>query len=136
MTRYWRQRELGSEQTEARHLRCPLLPHPSICHDKAFNKDTHFTCISKTDPIHPLYQKEMPTRLDSRSRSFSRPPPVSSKTHSAPVTLSDLPDGDEDEWEPRGADEAALSLDEIRDNITTWENDLRAKGREISGRTM
>lgn len=52
-----------------------------------------------------------------------------------PVTLSDLPDGDEDEWEPE-SDEPALTLDQIRDNITTWQNELTQKGRPISGRTM
>lgn len=93
----------------------------------------------------------MPTRLDSRSRSFSRSSssgPAGANagglnttaakiklSREVPVTLSDLPDGDEDEWEPE-SDEPALTLEQIRDNIQTWEHDLNQKGRPISGRTM
>jgi hypothetical protein len=51
------------------------------------------------------------------------------------VTLADLRDEDDDEWEPT-SDEPDMTLDEVRAGITHWENELRAKGKEISGRTM
>jgi len=89
----------------------------------------------------------MSARLSSsRPRTNSRPPLVSPKTASSgfpgggrksnqPVTLADLRDEDDDEWEPT-TDEPDMTLEQVREGITQQENELRAKGKEISGRTM
>ena len=85
----------------------------------------------------------MPTRLDgpplktSRERGYSRPPPLHSvkSTRGAPVTLSDLPDEGDDEWEPENL-EPALTLSELNESIASWEAELKSRGRAISGRTM
>lgn len=80
----------------------------------------------------------MPTRLDaSRPRAASRPPPLISvkSTRGAPVTLSDIADENDDEWEPENL-EPALTSDELKEGIASWEADLKSRGREISGRTM
>ncbi|KAM0789442.1 hypothetical protein ACM66B_000265 [Microbotryomycetes sp. NB124-2] len=82
----------------------------------------------------------MPTRLDSssRPRSFSRPPPSLAGVksfHGAPVTLSDLPEAECDEWEPETS-EPAPQLDEIRESIASWEQELKQRGRHLSGRTI
>ncbi|KAK4054618.1 hypothetical protein OIO90_003430 [Microbotryomycetes sp. JL221] len=55
--------------------------------------------------------------------------------YGAPVTLSDLPDGDDEEWEPETG-EPQLSLDEIRESIASWELEMKQRGRHLSGRTI
>lgn len=44
-----------------------------------------------------------------------------------------LPDAEE--WEPSNGS-PAMTLEEIEEAIGKWEEELRSKGREISGRTM
>ncbi|GAA5853028.1 hypothetical protein JCM8547_004777 [Rhodosporidiobolus lusitaniae] len=78
--------------------------------------------------------------LLGRQRTASRPaPPVRIKsTRAQTVSLAadgELPEGDEDEWEPTNA-EPELTLDEIRESIGKWEDELRGRGREVSGRTI
>ncbi|KAK4701433.1 ER lumen protein retaining receptor, partial [Phenoliferia sp. Uapishka_3] len=53
----------------------------------------------------------------------------------APVTLNELVDGEEDEWEPSSED-PEMSLDEVRESIEQWEEELKARGRPVSGRTI
>jgi hypothetical protein len=86
----------------------------------------------------------MPSRLSlSRPRTSSRPPPPTARkaVRSSSVTLADLRDYDieeaVDEWEPqRSIDEEDLDLEQVRGSIKGWEEELRAKGRSVSGRTM
>lgn len=86
----------------------------------------------------------MPSRLSlSRPRTSSRPPPPISRksVRASSVTLADLRDYDideaVDEWEPtRAIDEEDLDLEQVRGSIKGWEEELRAKGRTVSGRTM
>jgi len=80
----------------------------------------------------------MPSRLDSsRPRAASRPPPLHSvkSTRGAPVTLSDLPDENDEDWEPENL-EPALTLEELNESIASWEAELKNRGRPVSGRTM
>lgn len=88
----------------------------------------------------------MVVRLSSsRPRTNSRPPMPSPKATSGfgsftrkssqAVTLADLRDEDDDEWEPT-SDEPDMTLDEVREGIKHQEDELRSKGKEISGRTM
>lgn len=51
------------------------------------------------------------------------------------MTLNELAEGEEDEWEP-ASDDPESSLDEIRESIGQWEEELKARGRHVSGRTM
>lgn len=96
----------------------------------------------------------MPSRLSiSRPRTASRPPTVtiveekaSTSTLSsssrpsvvrvggAPVTLESSKE-DNEEWEPENEEER-MNIQEITEAITQWEEDLKVKGRPISGRTM
>lgn len=95
----------------------------------------------------------MPSRLSiSRPRTASRPPTVSSveekvsassssssrpsvvRVGGAPVTLESSKE-DNEEWEPENEEER-MNIQEITEAITQWEEDLKVKGRPISGRTM
>ncbi|SCV70144.1 BQ2448_1538 [Microbotryum intermedium] len=83
----------------------------------------------------------VPTRLDaSRPRASSRPPAVAGlvgpvkSSRPTPVTLHDLPEN-EDEWEPENL-EPALTREELRHSIKTWQEELGHRGRPVSGRTI
>lgn len=56
-------------------------------------------------------------------------------THGQTVSLleENLPEADD--WEPSNGS-PGLTLEEIEDAIGKWEDELRGRGREISGRTM
>lgn len=72
-------------------------------------------------------------RLASRPRTSSRPPPVFARKpilNQVDVSLADM-----NEWEP-SSDEPVLSLEEVREAIREWEEDLVQKGKLVSGRTM
>lgn len=68
-----------------------------------------------------LTRPEAPTRLRSN--------------YGQTVSLleENLPDADE--WEPSDGS-PPMTLEEIEEAIQKWEEELRNKGREISGRTM
>lgn len=51
------------------------------------------------------------------------------------MTLNELADGEEDDWEPSSED-PEMSLDEVRESIDQWEAELKGRGRPVSGRTM
>ncbi|GAA5824424.1 hypothetical protein JCM11251_000417 [Rhodosporidiobolus azoricus] len=72
-----------------------------------------------------------------RPRAASRPaPPTRIKsTRAQTVSLQEENLPEADEWEPT-SDGPELALDEIRESIGKWEDELRAKGREVSGRTI
>ena len=53
--------------------------------------------------------------------------------HTVSLLEENLPDAEE--WEPSNGS-PPMTLDEIEEAIGKWEEDLRSKGREISGRTM
>ncbi|KAI5477902.1 trehalose 6-P phosphatase, glycosyltransferase family 20 protein [Pseudohyphozyma bogoriensis] len=74
----------------------------------------------------------------TRPRASSRPPANGEAIRKqsyrgAPVTLTDL--RDDEEWEPT-SDEPNLTLDEVREAIAGWEDELKAKNRVLSGRTI
>ncbi|GAA6002877.1 uncharacterized protein JCM10292_001351 [Rhodotorula paludigena] len=77
----------------------------------------------------------MPT--NPRVRALSRPAPPerlrSTRGQTVSLTEENLPE--HEEWEPT-SDDPALTLDQIRDAVGKWEDELRGKGREISGRTI
>lgn len=80
----------------------------------------------------------MPSRLSvSRPRAASRPPAAALQRKSVrrgnPVSLGDLEDTSD--WEPSN-DEPEMELQEIRESIEQWEEELKARGRPVSGRTM
>lgn len=79
----------------------------------------------------------MPTRLTSLSRtnrSSSRPPPppvLSRRSTTVPIDLNDL----NEDWEP-SSDEPVLDLPQVKLAIQELTEDLKLKGREVSGKTM
>ncbi|GAA6034504.1 hypothetical protein JCM8097_005362 [Rhodosporidiobolus ruineniae] len=82
-------------------------------------------------PISPLL---------ARTRAHSRPPAPQriKSTRAQEVSLEqlgidDLPESEE--WEPT-SQEPELTLDEIRESVGKWEEELRQRGREVSGRTI
>lgn len=52
----------------------------------------------------------------------------------APITLETSIE-DQEDWEPT-SEEPAMGLEEIRESIKGWEEDMKVKGRSVSGRTM
>lgn len=73
-------------------------------------------------------------RLGSLNRASSRPPRAFERkgSHQIPVSL-DLQDWEESWTE---SEEPEASLDEIRQSIAGWEEELKSKGKIMSGRTM
>lgn len=71
--------------------------------------------------VHPGSRPDAPARLRS--------------TYGQSVSLleENLPEAEE--WEPSSGS-PAMTVDEIEDAIQKWEDELRSRGREISGRTM
>ncbi|KAM0748858.1 hypothetical protein T439DRAFT_55701 [Meredithblackwellia eburnea MCA 4105] len=53
----------------------------------------------------------------------------------APVTLAEQIEPEDDDWEP-SSDDPEMSLDEVSEAIDQWQEDLRSRGRVISGRTI
>jgi hypothetical protein len=75
--------------------------------------------------------------LLSRPRASSRPAPPQrlKSTRDQPISLQAEDIAEQDEWEPTNQD-ADLTIDEIRESIGKWEDELRSRGRDVSGRTM
>ncbi|SCZ90655.1 BZ3500_MvSof-1268-A1-R1_Chr9g10911 [Microbotryum saponariae] len=97
--------------------------------------------LNRRSSIDVPYRLAVPTRLDaSRPRASSRPPAASGlhasvkSSRPTPVTLHDLPEN-EDEWEPENL-EPALTREELRHSIKTWQEELGHRGRPVSGRTI
>jgi hypothetical protein len=50
--------------------------------------------------------------------------------------LSDeIPTEPSEDWEPP-SEEPELNLNQIKESIGKWEDELKSKGKEVSGRTM
>ncbi|GAA5980877.1 hypothetical protein JCM11641_004752 [Rhodosporidiobolus odoratus] len=76
--------------------------------------------------------------LLTRPRNSSRPAPPqrikSTRAQTVSLAVEDnLPETEE--WEPT-SDEPELDLDEIRESIGKWEEELKGRGRQLSGRTI
>lgn len=76
--------------------------------------------------------------LPARAGSLKRPGPPSriQSTRAQNISLSDeIPTEPSEDWEPP-SDEPELTLDQIKESIGKWEDELKSKGKEVSGRTM
>jgi len=80
----------------------------------------------------------MVSALPARAGSLKRPGPPSRihSTRAQNISLSDeIPTEPQEDWEPPSAD-PEVSLSQIKESIGKWEEDLKSKGKEVSGRTM
>lgn len=90
-------------------------------------------------PPSPLSQPPLVAMplTPNRPRAGSRPaPPVrllSTRAKEVSLQEENLPEADD--WEPVSG-EPGLALGEIQGAVTKWEEELKVRGREISGRTM
>ncbi|GAA5948627.1 hypothetical protein JCM3765_004948 [Sporobolomyces pararoseus] len=76
--------------------------------------------------------------LPARAASLKRPGPPSriQSTRAQNISLSDeIPTEPSEDWEPP-SDEPDLTLDQIKESIGKWEDELKCKGKEVSGRTI
>jgi len=76
--------------------------------------------------------------LPARATSLKRPgPPVRiQSTRAQNISLSDeIPTEPSEDWEPP-SEEPELNLNQIKESIGKWEDELKSKGKEVSGRTM
>ncbi|GAA5913724.1 uncharacterized protein JCM6883_000026 [Sporobolomyces salmoneus] len=76
--------------------------------------------------------------LPTRAASLKRPGPPTriQSTRAQNISLSDeIPTEPSEDWEPP-SDEPELTLDQIKESIGKWEDELKSKGKEVSGRTI
>lgn len=76
-----------------------------------------------------------PSPLRPRALSRPAPPQRIKSTRDQPISLQAEDIAEKDDWEPTNAD-ADLTIDQIRESIGKWEEELKGRGRDVSGRTM
>ncbi|GAA5902122.1 hypothetical protein JCM5296_006609 [Sporobolomyces johnsonii] len=85
----------------------------------------------------PYVPTSMVATLPPRTRALSRPAPPTriQSTRAQNISLSEETLPESEDWEPP-SDEPELTLPQIRESIGKWEDELKSKGRDVSGRTI